>query len=164
VDAGSKVVKSSDGSVRVWDAVGGVWLGPFSAREAEAKAKSLRARVSEQRIIAQSKRDAQMGLFSTAAPAPAPVGEYEVRGFSDGWRVYSPRMGAFIVSPSGEPWRTEREAIAAMVDLRRSEATGPRDAAAQLGLFSRGNGAARGRRPVKSAKAADTRPKARRGR
>lgn len=165
MDAGSKVVRSSDGSVRIWDAVGGVWLGPFSSeREAAAKVKSMRARASEKKLIAQSSRDAQIGLFSTAAPAAPAHGQYEVRGFSDGWRVYSPRMGAYVVSQDGTPWRSERDALAAMVQLERSEMAGPRDATAQLGLFGRRNGASKARRPSKRVSVTVRRSKPRKGR
>ncbi len=139
--------------MRVWDAVGGVWIGPLSEAAANAKARALRSRAAEKKLIAQSSRDSQMSMFSTAAPAAPVSGSYEVRGFSDGWRVYSPRMGAYVVSQNGTPWRSEREAIEAMVDLQRSEAVGPKDAQAQLGLFVRKNGRrvpiAR-RRPVRS--------------
>lgn len=143
----------------------GSWLGPYdSPRDAEAKAKSLRARASEKKIIGQSQREAQMGLFSTAAPAAPASGSYEVRGFSDGWRVYSPRMGAYVVSQDGRPWRSEREAMAAMIDLQRSEAAGPRDASAQLGLFSRGNGLTRARKATARPSDRSARPAPRKGR
>lgn len=164
MDAGSKVVRSIDGSVRVWDAVGGVWLGPFSEREAAAKAKSLRSRAAEKKLIAQSTRDAQIAMFSTVAPAAPVSGSYEVRRFSDGWRVYSPRMGAYVVSQDGTPWQSERDALAAMVQLERSEMAGPRDATAQLGLFARRNGGRKPRRAAKPVAVLPRRSKPRKGR
>lgn len=164
MDAGSKVVRSTDGSVRVWDAVGGVWIGPLSEAAANAKARALRSRAAEKKLIAQSSRDAQVAMFSTAAPAAPVSGSYEVRGFSDGWRVYSPRMGAYVVSQNGTPWRSEREAIEAMVDLQRSEAVGPRDADAQLGLFARRNGGRKPRRAAKPVAVLPRRAKPRKGR
>lgn len=164
MDAGSKVVRSTDGSVRVWDAVGGVWIGPLSESAANAKARALRSRAAEKKLIAQSSRDAQVAMFSTAAPAAPVQGSYEVRRFSDGWRVYSPRMGAYVVSRDGIPWQSEREALAAMVQLERSEMAGPRDADAQLGLFARRNGVRKPRRAAKPAAAPSRRAKPRKGR
>ena len=140
MDSGSKVVESTDGQYRVWDAVKGQWLGPYTKPEATAKARTLRARPAERKIAAEAARAAQGAMFDLRAPVAPVHGEYSIHESRDGWRVWSPRLSRFVVSDRGEPFATQLEARAAMLALQRSEAAGPKDASAQLGLFVRKNG------------------------